>query len=285
MTVTEERVELLILILAMFIRALFLQPKSSLAAQQGINQIVNRLIKEDNNRLVALFVVFLLVGYLILALFGSYLVFLLETALFIYLFLILHDDIDSHTATGTISRDYLEEKLNSYLENHLEEKQNNNLESHGGAVDKSHPTYEELAARLYSLWLYDFFTATLVLVFWYVTTGWLGLLVYSFVYYLRPNISPNWLVLLKRFLEIPAGIIGSFSCAIAGRMDAVIAALFSWKFNQLDNGRHLFEASVSASVDIDYTEALFYKRFNSVRNLCLRSLYVWLFVMALILIV
>ena len=261
--------ELLVLMLAMFVRAVFLQPKGWLNIQQNINVLINGFVKSSHLRLNVLLISILIVSYAVFLFFGKHFFSLLEVVLFIYLFFILHEELPVASVAQKINRVELIEKIKSFNEDYE-------------CVNQS---YNDLLKALYSLWLYRLFTSTFVLVFWYLATGWVGLLVYSFVYYIKPNKSPYWLSLLRHFLEIPAGFLSALSCAVAGRMDSVITVLLTWRVCDLDNGRHMFESSMCASMLVEFEEETFYEYISSCKRLATRSVYVWLFVVALMLII
>lgn len=265
--------ELLILLLAMLVRALFIQPKSrAVGVRKGINLIVERLIGQDQIKLMVLFGVVLVLGYGVFILFGSYLVFILEVLLFVYFFSILHIDFNSSLLTDSLSKEEIIQRLADYSDRYEEDS------------DHKEQSYKVLASKLHAYWLSHFFTSSFVLIFWYFLTGWFGLLIYGLVYYIQPKFTPRWLQLLRQFLEMPVGILAALSCAVAGRMDAVIGELFAWKIKKFEQGYTVFNAAVTASTELKFTEAAFYQGMLSIKKLCIRSLYVWLFVIALIII-
>ncbi|TBR38156.1 hypothetical protein CBF23_012995 [Marinomonas agarivorans] len=263
--------ELLVLILAMIVRTLFVQPQTSaVGVRRGVTSLVERLVGNDEQKLLLLFVVILVSGCGITFLFGNYLTLLLESALFIYFFSILYINFSSSLVADSLDKSELLQRLEEYGQS-------------TGVTEKD--SYSSLAAKLCEHWLNQFFIASFVLMFWYFVMGWFGLLVYGFVYYIQPMVQPLWLRLLRRFLEMPAGILAGLSCAVAGRMDAVITELFAWKIKRFELGYEVFKASAIASIGLQLNEKDFYNGMLSLKRLCLRSLYVWLFVIALIIIV
>lgn len=261
--------ELLVLILAIFIRALLLQPKSWSGARQIINDKVNHLLKSNNVYLVTFILVTLLVGYVLHILFGRDFMDVLETVGFIYLFYIMYRDFPVITDETEVDRVYLMGKMCAY---------DDDFEDNGESIEK-------LRERLFQAVVENYFTSTLVLTFWFLSAGWVGLVLYFFMYYLRFNNAPTWLLSVKYLFEIPVGVLGSASCAIAGRMDNVLAELLSQRFININMGLRVFETAVRASTNMSFEVGSFHKNFTSCKNLCLRSMYVWLFVVALAFIV
>jgi len=262
-------VELLVLILAMFVRALFLQPKEWGKIQQVINIKVNKFVGENNVRLIILFAAALLIGYVVQVLVGRGFMNVLATMFFVYLFYVMYRDFPVITVDNEDDRIYLIEKLRIY-DNEFED------------TDQS---IETLTAKLYSFSVENYFTSTLVLMLWYLLAGWLGLILYFFMYYLRFKNTPTWLLSVRHVFEIPVGVLGACSCAIAGRMDSVVTEMLSWRRVTIDNGKQMFEASVTASTNMRFEKGQFYKKFTCCKNLCLRSVYVWIFAVALVFIV
>lgn len=261
--------KLLVLVLAMFVRALFLQPKDPYGVPQKLSEFVNRIIKNDDLKLVFLFFGLTIVIYLVECFFGVRFMNVLELLAFLYLFHFMYKEFPIISDETAKNREYLVTTLQLY---------DKEFEDIGQPIDI-------LKEKVYQLSLESFFASTFVLMFCYLVAGWFGLLLYVFIYYLHISFQPTWLSYIRTIIEVPAGFLAALSCAVAGRMDAVGTEILTWRVRDFYNGVNMLEKSVAASTAIRQGERPYHEAFASFKNLCVRASYVWIFVVALVLIV
>ena len=241
-------------------------PTTSVWHNDEIISKINHLIKGRIEGLVLFFVMVLTLAYFMQWLLSDFVLILFEALLFLYLFQTGQQRVNVTNTDPDHYRANLIQLINkSQTDTELE--------------DRGQPI-EQLESQVRTLVIHDYFKSTLVLVFLFLALGWLGLVLFVCLYKVPVNQFPAWYVWFKKILEIPVGLLGAFSVALAGRMDSVLNEFSQWQPDLFVNGLQMFELALITGANEEQED--FLTQLKDYQAICFRVTYVWVFVVALV---
>lgn len=267
--------ELLVLVLAVLIRAVFIR-------SGGKNWVQKRCVPILTNRFeglgseapsIAAFVLLIAGGWLVQWWLGESVLVLITGLFFLYLFSALgQEDVLASVWRMKHQDAYRKGLLNALATLTDEDK-----------VEDTGQPESALETRIRSLYLYQYFVSTFVLTFWYLLAGWIGVSLCAVVYNMNNRTYSDMQARLRLALEWIPGVLTVISSGIAGRFDSLRDDINQWRPSMLLKGGQLFELSVLAASDLDENDQVgFEDRVKAFVPVCIRGLYVWIFVLALI---
>ncbi|OUR85037.1 hypothetical protein A9Q77_01115 [Marinomonas sp. 42_23_T18] len=257
---------LLILVTALFLRLILVNQGGNVWQSQRLTLKLNDLIKGRVENLVLFAIALCLFAWMVQTVFSQSLLLLLASLLYLYLFYTGHQEIKLQQ-----SESYRHRILSLLNQGSLE-----------GEIDDKNQPIEQLESQVRSLFISQYFIFTLVLTFLFLLLGWYGLVLFLCLYKVALHQPPGWFTKLKLLIEIPVGLFGCMSVALAGKMDAVIGEVAQWQMASFINGLQMFELALITGSNETLEQETFIDQLNAYQAVCNRATYVWVFVVALI---
>jgi len=257
---------LLILVTALFLRLILVNQGGNVWLSQTLTLKLNDLIKGRIENSAFFAIGLCLFAWLVQTVFSQSLLLLLTSLLYLYLFYTGHQEIKLQH-----SENYRDSVLSLLNLGSLE----------GGIEDKNQPI-DQLESQVRSLFISQYFIFTLVLTFLFLLLGWYGLVLFLCLYKVELHQQPEWFTKLKMLIEVPVGIFGCMSVALAGKMDSVIGEVAQWQMASFMNGLQMFELALITGSNETLEQDTFIEQLNAYQAVCNRATYVWVFAVALI---
>jgi hypothetical protein len=255
---------LLILVTGLFLRLILVHQDGDVWQSQKLTNTLNNVIQRRIERLILFFIVCGLFAWLVEMLFSISL--LISSLLFLYLFYTGHQEVKLPP-----SQDY-RQAIFTVL----------NLRTLDSEVEDKGQPIDQLESQVRSLFICQYFISTLVLTFLFLLMGWYGLVLFICLYKVELDQAPAWFSKLKLVIEVPVGLLGCISVALAGKMDAVIGEVAQWQMSSFINGLQMFELALITGSNDSIEQDEFIDQLNAYQAVCNRATYVWVFVVALI---
>lgn len=257
---------LLILVTGLFLRLILVNQGGNVWQSQRLTRKLNDAIKGRVENLIVFAIGLCVFAWLVQTLLSNNLLLVLASVLFLYLFYTGHQEIKLQP-----SQDYRQTIL-SVL----------NLGKLEGEIDDKNQPIDQLESQVRSIFISQYFISTLVLTFLFLLMSWYGLVLFLCLYKVELHHQPEWLTKLKVLIEVPVGLLGCVSVALAGKMDAVIGEVAQWQLASFVNGLQMFELALITGSNESIEQDEFIDQLNAFQAVCHRATYVWVFVVALI---